>query len=190
VKRHGSDRSGGPLEIERVVLVGFMGAGKTTVGAALARLLGWAFRDMDGEIEAQTGQSVAEIFARRGEAFFREEERRAALSLGVLRRAVVAAGGGAFVAPETREALRRGSVVVWLRADLDTLLSRIQPDGSRPLAENRERMARLFTERESSYRQADVTVDASGTGPEEVARRIATAVFPDGAPGGVEDVEG
>jgi shikimate kinase len=164
--------------IERIVLVGFMAAGKTTVGAALARLLNWGFSDMDREIETRNGLSVAEIFARHGEAFFRDEERRVAEEISGRRRQVVAAGGGAFAAAGTRDTLRSGATVVWLRCDFDTVLARIPRDGSRPLAADRERMAHLFTEREPSYRQADVTVDAAGAGPEEVARRIAEVVFP------------
>jgi shikimate kinase len=175
--------------VERIVLVGFMAVGKTTVGAALAHLLKWGFSDMDREVETRNGLSVAEIFARHGEAFFRDEERRVAEELLGLRRQVVAAGGGAFAAAATRDTLRSGAKVVWLRCDLDTVLARIPRDGSRPLAADRERMAHLFTEREPSYRQADVSVDAAGAGPEEVARRIAKAVFPDGAQGLPEVVD-
>ena len=171
--------------VERIDLVGFMGAGKTTVGAALARLLAWGFRDMDGEIEARNALTVAEIFARHGEAFFRAEELRVAREIAGLVRHVVAAGGGAFASPETRDVLRAGAAVVWLRCDLDTLLARIAPDGSRPLASNRETMAALLAEREPTYRQADLIVDASDAEAAEVARRVARAAFPDGGPGGV-----
>ena len=174
-----------PKAVERVVLVGFMGAGKTTAGRALARRLGWGFRDMDGDIEARNGLTVAEIFARHGEAFFRAEELRVAREMAGLARHVVAAGGGAFAFPETRDTLRSGAAVVWLRCDLDTLLARIAPDGSRPLASNRERMAALLAEREPTYRQADLIVDASDAEAAEVARRVARAAFPDGGPGGV-----
>jgi shikimate kinase/3-dehydroquinate synthase len=170
--------------VQRIVLVGFMGAGKTRTGKRLARRLGWGFRDMDGEIEARNGLTVAEIFARHGEAFFRTEELRVAREMAGLSRHVVAAGGGAFAFPETRDTLRSGAVVVWLRCDLDTLLARIAPDGSRPLASNRERMAALLAEREPTYRQADLIVDASGADAREVARRIARAVFPGGGPAG------
>jgi shikimate kinase len=172
----------------RIVLVGFMGAGKSTVGPVLARLLGWRFVDVDPVIEQAAGLSVAEIFAERGEDFFRAEERRVAEELASEDRLVVAAGGGAFARAETREALRRGAVAVWLRCDLETILRRIPDDGSRPLAANRERMQALFAERESSYRLADVTVDAKAGGPDEVARRIAQAVGGGGA-GGAEDVD-
>lgn len=163
------------MKHERIVLVGFMGSGKTAVGGELARLLGWAFRDMDRSIEARTGLTIAETFRERGEAFFREEERRAALEASRMKDCVVAAGGGAFAVPETREALQKGAVTVWLKCDLPTLLERIPHDGSRPLAANRETMARLLAEREASYRLADLVVDASGA-ISEIALRVRAVV--------------
>ena len=172
--------------MKRIVLVGFMGAGKSTVGPLLAQQLGWRFVDIDPRIEVAAGLSVAELFAQRGEAFFRQEERRVAEGLAAEEGMVVATGGGAFANAETREVLKRDAVVVWLRCDFDTVVSRIPPDGSRPLAANRERMLALFAERESSYRLADVIVDANTGDPGEVARRIAKAVS--GA-GGAEDVD-
>jgi shikimate kinase len=171
-------RAGGPGAAEpgRIVLVGFMGSGKTTVGAFLARRLGWSFVDLDRLIEARHGMTVAEIFAVRGEAFFRSEEHRAAEEASGLTRHVVATGGGAFTFPATRAALRRESTVVWLRCDLDTLLSRIPADQSRPLAGSRERMAALLLEREPSYRLADLAVDSSSEEADGVARRILEAI--------------
>jgi shikimate kinase len=166
-----------PTAPRRIVLVGFMGCGKSTVGAALARRLGWGFRDLDRWIEQRNGLTVAQIFRRHGEAFFREEERRAARAAARLRRHVVAAGGGAFAQEETREILRTGSVTVWLRCGAQVILRRVRPDGSRPLAGDRGRMRRLLAEREPSYRLADLTVDSSRTAPDEVARRIAEAAF-------------
>ena len=162
---------------QRIVLVGFMGCGKSTVGAALARRLGWRFRDLDRWIEEWHGLTVAEIFRRRGEAFFRDEERRAARAAARLRRYVVAAGGGAFAQDETREALRAGAVTVWIRCDAAVLRRRVPADGSRPLAVDRGRMRRLLGEREPSYRLADITVDSSRAAPDEVAQQIAEAAF-------------
>ena len=154
-----------------------MGCGKSTVGAALARRLGWGFRDLDRWIEERHGLTVAEIFRRRGEAFFHDEERRAARAAARLRRYVVAAGGGAFAQDETREALRAGAVTVWIRCDPAVLRRRVPADGSRPLAVDRGRMRRLLGEREPSYRLADITVDSSRAAPDEVAQRIAEAAF-------------
>jgi len=174
----------------RIVLVGFMGSGKTTVGRRLSGILGWTLVDMDTQIEAEAGLSVADMFRERGEAFFREQETRLARALGDRERIVVAAGGGAFATPATRDALRAGAATVWLRCELDTILSRLPLDGSRPLASSRETIRRLFAEREPSYRLADLSVDASRRSPEAVAREIADCLFAGRAvagPGGRPD---
>jgi len=155
-----------------VVLVGFMGSGKTSVGRLLARRLGYGFEDMDRRIEERAGRTIAEIFRDDGEEAFREREREDALALSRLRDRVVAAGGGAFTRPETRALLREGALTVWLRCDLDRILARVPADGSRPLAGNRDIMRALLAEREPSYRMADVAVDASAGTPREVADRI------------------
>jgi shikimate kinase len=161
----------------RIVLVGFMGSGKSTVGPLLAARLGWGFRDLDAWIEARAGRRIAELF-RDGEEGFRELEAEAARQAAGLTRHVVASGGGAFARPETRALLRSGpATCVWLRAGLDTLLARTPGDGSRPLAGSRETMARLLAERESSYRKADWIVDTTTAAPEEVARTIVELVF-------------
>lgn len=160
----------------RIVLVGFMGSGKSTVGKALAACLGWAFHDLDHAVERRTGLSVAALFAQRGEPAFREEERLAAEELGRLEHVVVATGGGAWVQPQTRALLRSGALTVWLHCDFETVLRRVRPDGSRPLARNHERMRLLWREREAAYRLADLEFDTSRTPPGELAERIADAV--------------
>jgi shikimate kinase len=157
----------------RIVLVGFMGAGKTCVGRLLAARLGYAFEDMDARIEARMGRSIATLFAERGEEGFREEERHEARLLSGLVRRVIAAGGGAFVQAPTRVLLTEGAVTVWLQCDLETVLARIPADGTRPLAGNRDIMRALLAEREPSYRLADLAVDTSRSTPREVADRIA-----------------
>jgi shikimate kinase len=167
----------------RIVLVGLMGSGKTTVAPLLARLLGWEHLDMDVEIERRVGRRVAEIFREQGEAAFRDHERALAAELAARERLVVAAGGGAFAQPETREILRHGATVVWLRCDVETLLARIPADGSRPLAGSRETIAALAAAREPSYRLADFAFDAARLAPEALAREIADAVFPGRARG-------
>ena len=168
----------------RVVLVGFMGSGKSAVAPALAALLRWEHLDMDVEIERHTGLTVAEIFRLRGEPSFREEERALAVRLAAREGLVIAAGGGAFAQPATREALRPGAATVWLRCDLATVMSRIPTDGSRPLAGSRETIAALFAAREPSYRLADWTFEAGRLPPEALAREIADAVFPKRRAGG------
>jgi shikimate kinase len=171
------------------VLVGFMGAGKTTVGPLVARTLGWDFLDMDGTIEERAGLGIARIFEERGEPAFRALEHEVALHAAGFERLVIAAGGGAFAEPATREALRRGAFTVWLRCDLDTILARIPPDGGRPLAANRAIMRDLLARREPSYRLADAVVDASGGNPAEVAFRIVQAVTRRGGTGDPETLQ-
>ena len=156
----------------RVVLVGFMGAGKSAVGVQLAERLAYQFEDMDRRIEERTGRTIAALFEERGEEAFREEERREAAALARLDRRVVAAGGGAFARPRTRALLGGGALTVWLRCDLKTLLGRIPDDGARPLAGNHAIMQDLLAERESSYSLADFAVDTSGATPQEVADQI------------------
>jgi len=159
----------------RIVLVGFMGAGKSSVGQALARLLGWSFVDLDRMIESRAGRTVAELFESAGEPAFRALERDAAREALVPERRVIAAGGGAFAEPETR-ALLASAATVYLACDLETLLARVPLDGSRPLAGNRETMRRLLLAREPAYRSADVTLDTSRAMPAELALEVARAL--------------
>jgi shikimate kinase len=155
-----------------VVLVGFMGAGKTTIGRRLARRLGYAFEDLDTRIEERTGRTIAALFRERGEAAFRALELEEARAVGALTGVVVSTGGGAFAQRATREALQRGALTVWLKCSLAAALRRVPTDGSRPLAGNREIMQALLAEREPSYRLADVTVDTSRRTPRAVVERI------------------
>jgi shikimate kinase len=160
----------------RVVLVGIMGAGKTTVGRLLAARLGYKFRDLDDDIERRVGLSVQEIFRRYGEERFREDELRAAEDAMAKERTVVATGGGAFAQKATRTVLREAATTVWLRCTVDAVLARIPLDGSRPLAESRETIAALIAERERAYSLADVTVDTTAEPPEAVAQAVADAL--------------
>ena len=160
----------------RVVLVGFMGSGKSTVGRLVAEALGWEFLDMDTAVEARTGRSVAAIFEEDGERAFREEERRVADEVRGRERVVVAAGGGAFADVATRELLCERAVSVWLRCDLETALARIPADGSRPLARNRGIMQGLLAQREASYAEADLVVDSGAGDPWAVAEAVLAAL--------------
>jgi shikimate kinase len=153
-----------------------MGCGKTTVGALVARMLGWEFHDMDAILEARMGMTIAEAFRRRGEPWFREQETALARDLLSRGRAVIAAGGGAFAVPETRAALRQGARTVWLRCGLDTVLARVPADGTRPLAADHATIARLFDQRAALYRLADCQVDAAGGPPEAVARAVVASL--------------
>jgi len=161
-----------PERPARVILVGFMGAGKSAVGRRLARRLKYRFVDLDTRIEKRAGKRIAELFREQGEPAFRALEQEEAAAATEMENVVVAAGGGAFAAPATRALLQKRALTVWLQCDLETILARVRLDGSRPLAGNREIMRALLAEREPSYRQADVTVDASRRKPREVVDRI------------------
>lgn len=163
-----------------VVLVGLMGAGKSAVGRRLAQRLGLPFVDADVEIEAAAGRTIEEIFARDGEAAFREGERRIIRRLLTERSPhVLATGGGAFMNPETRALVRAHGVSVWLRADLDVLLHRTARRGNRPLLKQgdpREVLERLMAIRYPVYAEADITVDSDERPPEHMVTRIVDAL--------------
>ncbi len=156
------------LVVDRpIVLVGLMGAGKTTVGRRLAGVLHLPFVDADEEIEKAAGLSIPEIFELHGEAEFRQGERRVIARLMQGPPRVLATGGGAFMNEETRALVRARAVSVWLRADLDVLMRRVEKRDSRPLlrgGDPRATMDRLIAERYPVYAQADLTVD-SNNGP-------------------------
>jgi shikimate kinase len=146
-----------------VVMVGMMGAGKTAVGRALAARLNAPFLDSDAEIQAAANMSVPEIFARDGEAFFRDKETQVIRRLLKEERGVLSTGGGAFLAAENRAMISRRGVAVWLRADLDVLWNRVRHKDTRPLLRTRDPRATLgalYTARVPLYGEADLVVDS------------------------------
>ena len=150
-----------------IVLVGMMGAGKTSIGRRLANLLHLPFLDADAEIEKAANLSVAEIFAKHGEADFREGEKRVVARLLASGPAVLATGGGAYMSEETRERCRADGVTIWLKADVPVLLERVRKKGNRPLLDRADPEAvlrKLLAEREPIYALADMTI-ASREGP-------------------------
>jgi len=157
---------------DKIYLVGFMAAGKTTVARALAARLGWRAEDIDELIEARERRTVADIFARQGEAYFRGVEREILRLILPLRHVVVATGGGTFMDPENRAAMNLDGVSVWLDVPFDVVLSRIPADGRRPLAADRAQMERLFALRQAAYAQAHLRIDARHAPAEEIAERI------------------
>jgi shikimate kinase len=162
--------------VSRIVLIGFMGAGKSAVGARLAEQLGWDHADLDAWIEAAEGAPVARIFAERGEPAFRRLETRATLAVAARERVVISTGGGWVVNPEHWRLLRLGAVVVWLRVRLETALARADADGlTRPLLAGPDRLQRareILTGRESLYAAADLTLDTDDSTPERLALSI------------------
>ena len=149
------------MKTDKIYLVGFMAAGKTTLAQALARRLGWRAEDVDALIEARERRTVAEIFARDGEPYFRSVERQVIWSLLPQRHTVVATGGGTFIDPENRAAINADGVSVWIDVPFEVLLNRIPADGRRPLANDRVQMALLYESRRLAYQQAQVRLDAS-----------------------------
>ena len=164
------------MHTDKIYLVGFMAAGKSTVARALAARLRWRAEDVDELIEARERRPVADIFAKHGEPYFRSAEREILRLLLPLRHVVVATGGGTFMDPENRTAINLDGVSVWLDVPLAELLARIPIDGSRPLAADREQMERLFAVRAAAYSAATIRVDAAGVAAEEVAERILEAL--------------
>lgn len=146
-----------------IVLVGMMGAGKSSVGRKLAGKLALAFVDADTEIETAAGMSIPDIFETRGEAEFRTGEARVIARLLEAGPQVLATGGGAFINPDTRAAIRDKGISVWLRADFDVLMKRIKRRSDRPMLKTDDPAATLRTlieQRYPVYAEADITVDS------------------------------
>jgi shikimate kinase len=148
------------VKADKIYLVGFMAAGKTTVARALARRLDWRAVDVDELVEAREHLPVAEIFARHGEAYFRATERRVLFEQIAPRHLVVATGGGTFADVQNRAAINADGVSVWLDVPLERLIDRIPADGRRPLATDRASFERLYHQRRAAYEQAHVRLDA------------------------------
>lgn len=163
-----------------VVLVGLMGSGKSSVGERLASLLAVPFYDSDAEIVAATGMSIPEIFASVGEKGFRDRERRVIVRLLAGRPAVIATGGGGFLDPDTRAAIRSRAVSVWLRAELDVLWDRVRDRPGRPLlkvSDPRAALADLYRRRAPIYSEANLVVDSQrDSDPLGIARETLKAV--------------
>jgi shikimate kinase len=166
--------------LKTVVLVGMMGAGKTAVGTALARLLGVPFRDSDEAIVEAAQRSIAEIFARDGEPFFRARESEVIARLVSGPPCVLSTGGGAFLAERNRAIIAQSGVSVWLRVDLDLLWQRVRHKNTRPLlrtANPRETLRNLYEARVPFYAEADLAVDsAPDLSIEDMALRVSEAL--------------
>jgi shikimate kinase len=170
----------GRLGRRSIVLVGMMGVGKSSIGRRLAVRLSIPFVDADTEIEKAAGMSVADIFARHGEADFRSGEARVIARLLESGPQVLATGGGAFMNQKTRDAIRAKGVSIWLKAELDVLLRRISKRRSeRPLLATDDpatTLRKLLAEREPVYAQADLTVQSSDVSHDAIVADIMTAL--------------
>lgn len=159
-----------PWNDRSIVLVGLMGAGKSTVGRRLAQILELPFSDSDAEIEAAAGETISEIFENRGETVFRDGERRVLKRLLTGDKMVLATGGGTFMDADTRELISQNAISIWLNASLDMLMERVLRRDNRPLLQKgdpQEIMENLIDERYPVYATADISVD-SHNGPHKV----------------------
>jgi shikimate kinase len=160
------------VKADKVYLVGFMGAGKTTVARALAKRLHWQVEDIDERVEKRERRTIATIFRQEGEPYFRAVEQQELIALLPVRGTVVATGGGTIVDPVTRELMLRDGAVIWLDTPLATILERVPLDGRRPLAADRIEMETLYNQRLMAYSQAHLRLDAGKGSVEEVVDQI------------------
>jgi shikimate kinase len=160
------------VKADKIYLVGFMAAGKTTVARALAKRLEWRAVDVDDLIEERERMKVSEIFAKHGEPYFRSAERAVLVAHLEPRHLVVATGGGTFVDPLNRAAINRDGVSVWLDAPLDRVIDRLPVDGRRPLAADRTELERLYHARRAAYALAHVRLDAGRAGVEALVEQL------------------
>jgi len=149
------------VKAEKVYLVGFMAAGKTTVARRLAKRLDWRAVDIDDVVERREHLTVAEIFARHGEPYFRVAERAALTEQLGVPHLVVATGGGTFADPQNRAMINADGISVWLDISLEQAVARLPANGRRPLASDREAFERLYHLRRAAYQQAHIRIDAS-----------------------------
>lgn len=160
------------MRADKIYLVGFMGAGKTSLAREVGRRLDWKVEDVDERIEARERRSIAEIFSQSGEAYFRAVERSVVQDLLPLRHTVVATGGGTCVDPDSRALMKADGAVFWIDVPLSALVDRIPLDGSRPLAPSRVQLEHLFTQRREAYQQAHVRLDGARASIGDLADRI------------------
>jgi len=173
-----------PIVIRKpVVLVGLMGAGKSTIGRRLAGALDLPFIDADQEIVEAAGCSIADIFEAYGEAIFRDLEQRVLLRLLSGNPCILATGGGAFINPQIRKIIKEKSISIWLKADLNILLERVSRRDTRPLLKTGDKgsiLSRLMEERYPIYAEADITIDSNAglheTVVESVVRELHTLI--------------
>lgn len=159
-----------------IYLVGFMGAGKSTIGRMLAEELGWAFVDIDDDIEAQQQMKISDIFAQKGEAEFRDIENRALAErvrqVRGARPLVVALGGGAFVQQRNAELIQPNGVTIWLDCPLEKVKERVARESHRPLARDPEKLEALFRSRQEAYSRAELRIEIRSDDPAVAVREI------------------
>jgi shikimate kinase len=164
-----------------LILVGLMGCGKSSIGRILSARLGCPYRDVDALIEKEQGRSIVEIFAKEGEAHFRGLEREMIRRIADERGIIVSIGGGAFVDPENRAALKEAGITVYLRAEPEVLYERVRHSSHRPLLAGDDGLAKLralLEAREPAYREAHCTIETDAMSSLDVARALTTMFYP------------
>lgn len=160
------------MRADKIYLVGFMAAGKSSLARELGRRLDWRVEDVDDRIEARERMSISDIFATRGEAHFRVVERAVVQELLSQRHTVVATGGGTFVDPDLRALIKADGAVFWIDLPLSQVIARLPRDGSRPLAASRAQLEDLYEARRYAYAQAHVRLDAAHPSIGELADQV------------------
>ena len=160
------------MEYSRVYLIGFMGAGKTTIGRQLARKLGWRFIDLDREIEQREGRKIAEIFQESGEPHFRSLEQHYLEEISSADGAVIALGGGAYLDAQNRTLADETGLTVWLKVSFNKVAERVKIDGTRPKFGSRDEAERLYRSRQSYYALAKVQISTDVGTPDSAAEEI------------------
>jgi shikimate kinase len=160
------------MRVDKIYLVGFMGAGKSTLADALGVRLGWRVEDIDTLVERHERLTVAEIFARLGEPHFRAVERSVLTDLLPARHVVIATGGGTFADGDNRALINRDGISIWLDVSWKQVIERLPTDGRRPLAADRSGMERLFDARRHAYRHAHVRLDVERASTAELVERV------------------
>ena len=160
------------MKKERIFLVGFMGAGKSTVGPLLATRLGWDFIDLDEQIEETQTRSIREIFQTKGEEYFRDIEMMTLRSLGSRSGCVVALGGGAFASQLNRETVHELGISVFLDCSLKVIMDRCSYDGDRPLFRSPEHIKELYDSRFPFYQRSDLCINVDNLTPNEISDSI------------------
>ncbi|SFL48690.1 shikimate kinase [Paenibacillus sp. 1_12] len=164
--------------VKNVVLIGFMGSGKSTVGKALAERLGWEFVDTDQRIEERQGMTISDMFGTLGETAFRLAESETLDFVLEQSSQVISTGGGAVLAERNRQSMRKDGYVVALKASVETIIERVRHDQSRPLVQGdvEERVHTLLETRRNAYDFADLIIDTTGASVEEIVERIAVSI--------------
>ncbi|GIP32882.1 shikimate kinase [Paenibacillus sp. J2TS4] len=165
------------MKYSNLVLIGFMGTGKSTVGLALSGKLGWSFVDVDAKIEEKEGRTIPEMFAQNGEAYFRQVETAVIADIMQQNRQIVSMGGGAVLAAGNRARMSSNGLVIALSASVETIIERVRADQNRPLLQGNleERVASLMEQRKNAYDFADIHINTDNMPVQDIVAAILKA---------------